>query len=175
MFKKLAMSMLSIAAITALVAGGTFALFSAETGSQENTFTAGTVTLGTPSTTLINVTKIAPGDSGSATYTVTYTGSLQAWLGLTVTSTGDLFTCDDGDKYTYSITSPGKTYDRNTANQVVGSFNQNDSVVFTLAGHLLSTAGNDCQGDSASISLQVKAVQARNNTNPTSTGPNSWN
>lgn len=175
MYKRLAMSLLAVAAISALVIGGTFALFTASTTNQSNTFTAGTVTLDAHATNLVNVTNIAPGDSGTATYSVKYTGSLDAWLGLSTTLSGDLTTCDGGGKYTYSISDGTKSYNANAADQVIKKVVPNETVTFTLTGALNLNAGNDCQGDSATFSMLVKAVQARNNTNGTNDGPISWN
>jgi spore coat-associated protein N len=88
----------TLAAVGTLVAGLTFGLFSASGSSSSNSFTAGTVTVGTgtPASVTCNLTNIVPGDSSSGapignkagtpcTYNVKYTGSVSAWLAVDVT------------------------------------------------------------------------------------------
>jgi predicted ribosomally synthesized peptide with SipW-like signal peptide len=91
--KRLGMTLISLALSVCLVGGATFALFTARSAAADNTLAAGTVSLGTPSSTVINIARLLPGDSGEATYTVQYTGSLGAWLGVDTVLTGDLTTC----------------------------------------------------------------------------------
>lgn len=175
MFKKrLALSLLTVATISMLVAGASFALFTAETSNAGNTITAGTVTLGTPVSTIANIANVAPGDSGSQSLAVTYTGNLNAWVGLDTIATGDLLTADGG-KFELTISDGTKTYNNNAANQVVGLLANGDSRTFIVSWNLPLNTGNDAQGDSASVSLKVHAVQAKNNTNSTNDGPISWN
>lgn len=87
----------SIGAIAALASGTTFGLYSAtETGSG-NSFTSGTVTVGTgtPTSVTCTITNMVPGDSSAGaaigskadttcTYNVKYTGSASAWLAVDV-------------------------------------------------------------------------------------------
>lgn len=68
----------------AMVAGASFALFSSSAGSQNNGFTAGTVTLTRSSASTCKIGPIAPGDSGTCTYQVSYSGSLAAYVSLDV-------------------------------------------------------------------------------------------
>ena len=89
----------SIGAVVALATGVTFGFFSATSGSQINSFTAGTVTLTSDATALCTVTDLVPGDSSTGwagnpvagqtnTKTAqceldaTYGGSVPAYLGL---------------------------------------------------------------------------------------------
>lgn len=88
----------AVGATATLVAGVTFGFFSATTPSQTSTFTAGNVTLSQGATDTCTVTStsgtvtagtngssvadIVPGDSGTCTDTVTYTGSAPAYLGV---------------------------------------------------------------------------------------------
>jgi spore coat-associated protein N len=87
----------TVGAVATLVAGFTFGLFSATESSGANTFTAGTVTVGTgtPTSVTCTISNMVPGDSSSGastgsqsdspcTYNVTYTGSAPAWLGVDV-------------------------------------------------------------------------------------------
>ncbi len=175
MFKRISLSLLAVGVISLVVSAASLALFNAVSTDAVNTFTAGTVTLGEPSTSIGNVTDIAPGDSGSYTYEVEYTGSLEAWLSLTTWVYGDLKTCDNGGHFTVDISDGTNTYSANGGNQLLGKFNQGETVTLTVNWGLDRAAGNDCQGDSAQIHLTVVAVQARNNTNNAGTGPDSWN
>lgn len=175
--KRLSMSLLAVGLISLVVSAATFALFSATTTNTNNTFTAGTVTLGTPSTTLVNVTNIAPGDSGSGTYSVEYTGSLDAWLGLDTALSGDLTSCDGGGHFVVNISDGVNSYGANAMNQVIGAAPVATGAITNLTVNwaLALAAGNDCQADSATLSMTVHAVQSRNNTNATNDGPISWN
>lgn len=79
-----------LAAAGALVAGTTFGLFSATTTGQTNTFSAGTVSIGTPGGTACTITDAQPGDSGTCTLTEKYIGTVSggAYLALNVAITG---------------------------------------------------------------------------------------
>jgi hypothetical protein len=90
----------ALGAVATLVAGTTFGLFSASGSSGANSFTSGTVTVGTGSPTSVTctITNIVPGDSSAGapignkadttcTYNVKYTGSVSAWLGVDVAVT----------------------------------------------------------------------------------------
>ena len=87
----------TVGAVATLVAGFTFGLFSATESSGANTFTAGTVTVGTgsPASVTCTISGMMPGDSSSGapagnkgstpcTYNVKYTGSASAWLAVDV-------------------------------------------------------------------------------------------
>lgn len=186
MVKRLTASLLAVALISLLVSGATFALFTATTSNVNNTFSSGTVSLGNPTSTSIVVSNIAPGDTGSNSFSVDYTGSLEAWLALDtdidavdpVTVT-DLF--DGPTPLSVTITdniTPGKTYNLDGTNQVVGKFGGSGnpaSVTLNVVYELPLGAGNDYQDKTGTLTLTVHAVQAKNNTNAAETGPNSWN
>jgi hypothetical protein len=97
----------AIAAVGTLVAGLTFGIFSAVSPSQTNTFTAGTVTLGAPTSVVCNVggatgptdpameagdtstgfTLFTPaGTDHPCQFTITYTGTIGAFIGVTLTT-----------------------------------------------------------------------------------------
>src|SRR5580692_11650170 len=98
--KRLAIIVGSVATVgaAATLAGGiTFGLFSASGASGANTFTGGTVTVGTgtPTSVTCTITNMVPGDSSAGapvgskgdttcTYNVKYTGSASAWLAVDV-------------------------------------------------------------------------------------------
>lgn len=171
--KRMSMSLLAIGVIALIVSAASFALFTATSNNVSNTFTSGTVTLGTAATTVVNMTNIAPGDTGSGTFSVEYTGSLSAWLGLDTSLSGTLTTCDGGGKFTVTI--GGGTYSATGSNQVIGAAPVTTGTVTNLAvaWSLASNAGNDCQNKSAQLSMTVHAVQSSNNT--TGAGPTAWN
>ena len=86
----------AVAAAGTLTLGGTWALFGATESSADNTFSAGTVEVGTVAgSTTCTVSTLMPGDSstnygsGSASltpcsYKVKYTGSASAWLAVDI-------------------------------------------------------------------------------------------
>jgi hypothetical protein len=87
----------SIGAIATLASGVTFGLYSASEASAGNSFTSGTVSVGTgtPTSVTCTITNMVPGDSSAGapiggkadttcTYNVKYTGSASAWLAVDV-------------------------------------------------------------------------------------------
>ncbi|MBF7083260.1 hypothetical protein IT084_09765 [Desulfallas sp. Bu1-1] len=172
MKKRLMLSLMTVALVALLASGATFALFTADTSNVDNTFTAGTVTLDEPATTLIDINNIAPGDSGSFTYEVAYTGNLEAWLGLDTVLNGDL--ASGATPLDVTISDGTNNYSSNASDQVLGRFSQDDTVSLDIDWSLPLEADNDYQGASAQLSLSVKAVQAKNNINAAGTGPSSW-
>ncbi|QSO51376.1 hypothetical protein JZ785_21520 [Alicyclobacillus curvatus] len=84
---KLAMAMATSAAGAAMIAGGTFALFTASTTNGPNTFTAGTVkvtdyTGGSAFKSAQYVANLAPGDKENGYITIKNEGSLGAWVAI---------------------------------------------------------------------------------------------
>lgn len=170
MFKRVALSLAAVSALSILVTGASFALFSAQTQNVNNTFTAGTVTLGsvTPFTCNVATDNMAPGDSGSCNVSVTYTGSLAAWIGVDYSTSGDLFTGAN------PMTASFGSYPNIAGKYVLGQKNNGESADVTVNYNFPLAAGNEYQGKSGQINLQFHAVQARNNTNSTNNGPNAW-
>jgi len=83
MKKKMLVSLLLIGLVAALVAGGTFAYFTSVVTNTGNTFTAGTLDIktNTPTSAFFNIggtSGMKPGDSGSATLTLTNSGTIAA-------------------------------------------------------------------------------------------------
>lgn len=181
MLKRISLSMLAIAIVSALVTSASFALFTSTAANQNNNFATGDVTLGAPTGTQVNVTNLAPGDtsanhpSGAATYTVSYVGSLDAWVGVKIQSSGDLFTCDGG-KFTADVSDGTSSYAFDQADyQSLGEFSNGESVTLTTTWGLDILADDDCEDTSASIDIHIVAVQSRNNTNGAGDGPINWN
>lgn len=106
--RRLALAVAALGATGALVGAASFALFTSQATAQTDTFSAGTVILGQttalPACTFTDggtsggsdssgVTftsnPMEPGDTGTCTYSLSYTGSLNAWveLGVSATST----------------------------------------------------------------------------------------
>lgn len=174
-FKGIAKVAFAVMLLAAVFGGGyTLALFNATTNETVNTFVTGSVRLGQPTSTLINITNMAPGDSGTKTYQVTYTGSLEAWIGLDTRLVGDLSTCDGGGRLNVSISDSTKSYSANAAGQVVAKVASGSSLTFTVNYVLALGTNNPCQEKDAVLGLLVKAVQAANNTKPDNSGPLTW-
>jgi len=164
--KRIAMSLLAVGVTALIVSAASFALFTAQTANNDNTFSAGTVTLGSVAGCNNTINNIAPGDSGNFTCTVTYTGSLSAWIGYTAAGSGALMTCDAGNSLQVSNLTASK--------MVVGGVAGNgDTRSMTFNWNLPLAAGNSCQGDNAMVTVNFYAVQSANNT--TGAGPTSWN
>jgi predicted ribosomally synthesized peptide with SipW-like signal peptide len=213
--KRLALVAGAVGTAGALVTGASFAMFNSTSGFQENTFAAGTVTLGDASPSFIcQISNMEPGDStpyyqsqggsGSDTQcqdTVTYTGSLPAWIGLTIEN--DSPNSDSGS--TIALENPqdpnalqlhladscGNTFalpapnGENTVTDLVngsgcndgnsdGSVNDGWTDTFTLDYYLPLGASNQYQGGTAEVELQVVAVQASNNELVDGVPQNGW-
>jgi len=105
--KKLALGLAAVGVTAAVVGAASFAMFTSAATSQTDSFAAGTVILSnqTPATMScgVDAANLEPGDSGSCAYNVAYTGSLNAWVGLSVmaTSTGVAPTTPPGSATEY--------------------------------------------------------------------------
>lgn len=174
--KRISMSLLAIGVISLVVSAASFALFSAQTANQQNTFTAGTVELGTVTgfTCSVHAGGLAPGDSGNCAVSVTYTGSLEAWIGVTASGNGALFSGANPMAIT-SVTDGATALAQVGGKYVIGTRNNGESAAVTINYAFPLAAGNEYQGASGTVDLMFYAVQARNNTNGAGTGPNAWN
>lgn len=169
--KKILMSLATVGALSALVTGASFALFTASTTNENNTFSAGTVTLGdvVPFSCGVSTDNMAPGDTGSCSVTVEYTGSLDAWIGVDFTTDGALFTGANP----MQVTVPSGT--QVLGKYVLGEYSDGESASVTVDYEFPLAAGNEYQGAEGTIDLMFHAVQSKNNTNGAGTGPNAWN
>lgn len=170
MFKRAALSLAAVSALSILVTGASFALFTAQTQNVNNTFSAGTVTLGTvtPFSCAVSTQNMAPGDNGSCDVSVTYTGSLDAWIGYSASGSGDLFAGATPMQISHSAANDGTYY-------VIGKKSNGQSATASIGYNFPLGAGNEYQNKTGQINLSFHAVQAKNNTNGTNSGPTSWN
>ena len=184
--KRIALSLMTAGAVTALVGGASFALFSATANNDTNTFAAGTVNFSAPSAPVTcKVANMAPGDTNTCTYAVTYSGSLNGWLGLTATESGDLFGNGGATAQVTSAAATGNTVCKapnsplavqpsggTVAPDLVCEVANGDTVTFTTTVALPLNTGNSFQGATGTVTLDAVAVQHRNNT--TNNAPTSW-
>jgi len=102
-------SVATVGAAATLAGGVTFGLFSASGGGGANTFTGGTVTVGTgtPASVVCTITNMVPGDSSAGapiggkadtacTYNMKYTGSATAYLAVDVAVSNGTIPLYDG-------------------------------------------------------------------------------
>ena len=102
-------SVATVGAAATLAGGVTFGLFSASGAGGANTFTGGTVTVGTGTPVSVNcvITNMVPGDSSggatigskldtACTYSMKYTGTATAWLAVDVAVTNGTTSLYDG-------------------------------------------------------------------------------
>lgn len=164
---KLGMAVMSSVIGATMIAGGTFAYFTASAQNTGNSFAAGTlgISLDKPDgTKYFDIGNMAPGDSGSATVTVSNTGSLELRYDIAETLTGALASGANGLAVTIkdsagNVITPGTDNNRVLA----PSGSAGDSEVLTVEYVLPSGAGNEYQGTSATLGLTVNAEQTRNN------------
>jgi hypothetical protein len=167
----------------ALVAGTTFGLFSTSQTGTTNSFSSGTVTLTNPVSVKCTVGPMEPGDSSTGygsgsgtdsacTFTVTYTGTLGAFIGVSTTVTGTLYATGNAKSLRFKITDTASTSYTTTGNINTNSSSPlyvNDTLAgthqhkFTVNYELPATATNLFQGKTTTLTLTVHAVQDSNN------------
>jgi spore coat-associated protein N len=168
---KLAMAVATSAAGAAMIAGGSFALFTSSATNSGNTFTAGTVVLsditnGSVTSQAVNFSNLAPGDNGTVTMTVKNNGTLDEWVKIDGTATaasesaGGLF----GGSNPLTLTP--------SADVVL--LHPGDTHAFNITYNFPSAADNTYQSAIGSFSVVADAVQASHNTNATNNGPVTW-
>lgn len=161
----------TVGAVATLVAGVTFGLFSATAqNSSPANFTSGTVsTSHAAGDTCVIPAHVVPGDTGSCTFHVTFTGNVSSFVGLSTSTTGALYdgtASDDSgaNKLVVSITDGTTTFGNSTADMYVSTDSANPTAhTFTVNWSLPSGADNSYQNQSASVGLTVKAVQSAHN------------
>lgn len=173
--KKLGGAILTTALGATLIGGGTFALFHSSAENAGNTFTAGTlkisdITGGAVFKDSVNIGNLAPGDKDTKTLTIQNDGNLDAWVKIDSFTTnadnnpnnniGDLFEGAHKVKVTYD-----------SAPVLVPAHSAHK---FNVAYNFPVIAGDEYQGKTGQVTFNVKAVQARNNTNNADNGPVSW-
>jgi hypothetical protein len=197
--------MSSLGTLAATAVAVTNGLFSDTATSSSNSLTSGTVTVGagTGTTVTCAVTGIVPGDSSTGdasgskalaecAYSVKYTGSAPAYLGVDVSvtdGTTKLYSAD-ANGLQWLVKDASNTYvsgyqysDQASATQTLTSGTPltnlllstapaatNHEVLFKVDYLLPASAGNAYQGGQASISLTFHAVQSGNQTLPAACG-----
>ncbi|WP_342433272.1 TasA family protein [Neobacillus sp. FSL H8-0543] len=157
---KLGMGIASSALALSLIAGGTYALFSANAVNAGNEFTAGTVKItdyttgGNVASQMINFSNLAPGDTDTKKVTIKNEGTLDAWVRINDAAT--------------QATRSGELFNGATPLQISYS----DEPVFVGVGQTVELdvkysfplhANDSYQSAKGSINVVVDAVQARNN------------
>lgn len=149
--KTILASLLAVVVAVALAGAGTLALFTAETGSTGNTFTAGTLDIDVtaPGTWSADYSNMAPGDVVTKTLTLKNTGNLELKFApkIPVTS-GALFS------------GTGKALVSITYDDPVLLPDETEDVV--IAVELPLTAGNAYQNTTGDLSLTFLALQTKN-------------
>ncbi|WP_449536945.1 TasA family protein [Ferdinandcohnia sp. Marseille-Q9671] len=161
--KKIGGAVIATALGASLLAGGSYALFTAEASNSGNTFTAGTVVIDDLNDPSITTTKyfnnLAPGDSESFKVKIKNTGNLDAWVKVKdIVGTGALF---EG-------TSPLSITD----NTGVIEIEAGKTKEFSFTYNFPENADNTYQKATGELAINFQAVQLRNNDNDS--GPISW-
>ena len=189
--KKILISLMAIALVVGLVGAGTVAYFSDTETSTDNTFTAGTLDLNvggenpnlSPDFTL---GPLAPGDSGTITYTLNNVGSIDGYLdlqGIGVVDTegtnpesetgntaepGELsdniyvtVTLGASQLYVGLLSGIVSDYDANVALAASGTTTLTIAWVVDKdnVAPLGADVGNDIQGDVATVGLTIELAQ----------------
>ncbi|MGC7870031.1 TasA family protein [Desulfosporosinus sp. SYSU MS00001] len=167
---KMVMAVATTTVGAAIMAAGSFALFTSNVTNEGNTFTAGTVivtdqTGGTLSSQEINAGNLAPGDGKTLTMTVKNEGTLDEWVKIDQDETN---ASKDGGLF------EGATPMTLTLDSSVVKLAPGDETTFNVDYSLPLGADDSYQGADGSFNVKVDAVQARNNTNADGTGPNAW-
>ena len=183
--KKLALGLAAAGVTAAVVSIASFALFTSAAASSKATFTAGTVILTTDSPAALNcgvdASILEAGDSGSCTYDVAYSGSLDAWVGLKVSATSSGITAYTP---TGSATSLGGEALLNDAaasddtnglvvslSGTTGSLTQDFGMPTITCTAQTANAGETCSGANTTPQLWKGTVDTTTNDAPTG----SWN
>lgn len=175
--KRILLSLATVGALSALITGATFALFSDEAKNEGNTFAAGTVELGEVTTVDCNIgaENLAPGDEGSCDVKITYSGSLEAWIGVKYETHGALFQ----GAHPLQISLSGGTDVEINGFTVLGKVTDGENAEVTVSYKFPREADNSYRGAEGTVSLTFTAVQAKNNTkideDGNEVGPESWN
>ena len=189
--KKILISLMAIALVIGLVGAGTVAYFSDTETSTDNTFTAGTLDLNvggenpnlSPDFTL---GPLAPGDSGTITYTLNNVGSIDGYLDLQgigvvdtegtnpesetgdITEPGELsgniyvtVTLGTSGLYAGLLSGIASDYDANVALAASGTTTLTIAWVVDKdnVSPLGEDVGNDIQGDVATVGMTFELAQ----------------
>lgn len=148
-----------VGAVAALAVGASFALFTAQTSTTGQTFTAGSVSFnGTHTgTCTTDVGNMEPGDTGSCSVSVKYNGSLPAYIGAEASGSGYL---TNALSFQINGTSQNGTTPvliGNSATDGHGSYSTTVDYTFS------SSADNTYQTTTSTVTVTFFAVQCSNN------------
>lgn len=165
----------ALGVLASLSVSGSLAMLGSSAGAKTSAYTAGTVTLTSASTSTCTL-GTGPGAAQQCTYSLSYAGSVPAWVGL------DVSTNNAGGASGLSITgdNPSQSFDVGN-DQIVGNgpvsdgFSDTITVACPAAGPPAPKndpcapppscgPGNMGQCSSLTVTLQAHAVQAANNT-----------
>jgi spore coat-associated protein N len=153
--RKMIMALATTAMGASLIAGGSYALFTDEDVNAGNTFSTGKLSINAnkEGTGHINITKIAPGDTGKYTFIVQNDGDYDVWVKAdsVVDKLGGLF---DGNK-PLKVNLPSDI-------QEIPSKGEKS---FEVTWEFPREANNDYQDKDAKFGIKFMAVQSKNNTN----------
>ncbi|WP_066315650.1 TasA family protein [Bacillus sp. FJAT-29814] len=174
--KKMGAALFTTAMGAALIGGGTFALFTNEATNAGNTFTAGKVIIsdatgGAALSTTSFISNLAPGDTENATVTVKNDGNLDAWVKIEGVTTNKDDIANNGVGDLFEGANPLQITHQATPVLIP----HGESRTLTVGYNFPREAGNEYQGDTGSVTFNLKAVQSRNNTLGDNSGPVSWN
>jgi len=156
----------TIVSSTAMVGAGayTLALFTDSTASAGNAFVVGTLAIGvSPTSALITLSGMVPGDSTTGTLTVSSTGNATLRYAMTTAATNP-----DGKALRDQMTLVVKTKDTNTA----GCSNFNGTQLFngSLAAGAIGDPAQGAQGGDRTLAGGASEVLCFRATLPSSTG-----
>ncbi|MBY0013799.1 TasA family protein [Paenibacillus typhae] len=164
--KTMAMAMATTALGAALIAGGSFAIFTSSVQNTGNTFAAGTLKIGldkedtdgTPAK-YFNLTNWAPGDSSIQPVVVTNKGSLELRYDLTLAVGGDLG--GGANPVTIKAYSDAAGTTALTVTDRVLAVGASETIYVKV--EFPKAAGDEYQGKTGTASIKVDAEQTKNN------------
>jgi len=164
MKRKILLSLLTIGAVVALVAGITYAIFSDNVASDDQVFTAGTVNIQVDGKdeffdTTLDMPNMEPGDCRTQQVTVKNVGTLDVDLWNWIYTWGDIFNCDPNPNCNMYVQ---KTLIEDHTPPKEKLYANGDYEVYELEACLPLCAGNLCQGDTGTMRMFFHAVQQSN-------------
>jgi predicted ribosomally synthesized peptide with SipW-like signal peptide len=162
--KRIFLGGLVVIALLALMAIGTYAIFSDNVASDDQVFTAGTVNIqvggedGIFNTTL-DMPNMEPGDCTDQTVRVSNAGTLDVNLWNWIYTWGDIFNCDPNPNCNMHVE---KTYVAGSEGDGEEFIKANGWEDWKLEACLPLCAGNLCQGDTGTMRMFFHAVQQSN-------------
>lgn len=192
MEKKILLSLMMVGVVAAAAGAGTFAYFSDTESSNGNTMTAGTLDLniegGDSAVTTLSVSDVGPGDSGTASSSISNTGSIDGYVDVEVGSvnnteganpesetdtsgdgemggiaTATIYVDDDGN---LSTTGDQTQVASGTLNSIQSqdyevdhSLTAGGSSNLVIDWDVPTSMGNEAQGDAASFDATAKLDQ----------------